>query len=91
MDPSECLALPIPDLGVSILRRLRHLSDEWRNSHNFTQWTVDGNDGWFSPMQPVSVSIYRTGGDRQGERDQLKARLRQAWTWLETQGYVIDE
>jgi hypothetical protein len=57
MSPDECLAMRIPDLGVAILRRLRSLGEEWRSSHNFIQWTVDGNDGWFSPNQPITTSV----------------------------------
>jgi hypothetical protein len=89
MTPADCLALRIPDLGVAILRRLSGLDETYLNSHNFTIWTVDGNDGWFASAPPVSTSVYGLGADRRTEREKLKARLRQAWTWLETEGYVV--
>ena len=89
MTPSECLAMRIPDLGHAILRRLSGLDETHLNSHNFAQWTVDGNDGWFASAPPVSTSIFGLGEDRRAERDKLKARLHQAWTWLETEGYVV--
>lgn len=79
----------IPDLGVAILRRLNHLGDEWRNDHNFVQWTVDGTNGWFDASRPIVTSVYTPGEDRRAERDELKAKLRQAWGWLERQGYVV--
>jgi hypothetical protein len=82
MSPDECLAMRVPDLGVAILRRLRNLGEDWRSSHNFIQWTVDGNDGCFSPNQPVGTSVYSPGSDRRAERDRLKANLQRAWTWL---------
>ena len=79
------------DLGVAILRRLNQLGEEWRNPHNFAQWTVDGNDGWFSPMMPITTSVYTPGLDRRQRRDDLKAKLREAWNWLEQQGYVAPD
>ena len=91
MTPAECLAMRIPDLGVSILRRLRNLGEEWRSSQNFVEWTVDGNDGWFSANLPIATSVYTPGSDRRAERDRLKAHLQRAWTWLENQGYVVPD
>ncbi len=88
MSPEVCLAMRIPDLGVAILRRLRALGPEWSNPHNFVQWTVDGNDGWFSPIAPISTSVYTPADDRRQRRDELKTKLRQAWNWVEQQGYV---
>lgn len=89
MTPSDCLAMRIPDLGVAILRRLSGLDETHLNSHNFTQWTVDGDEGWFAAAAPVSTSIFGLAADRRAEREKLKARLHQAWTWLETEGYVV--
>lgn len=91
MTPEACLAMRIPDLGVAILRRLNHLGEEWRSLHNFAQWTVDGNDGWFSPMMPISTSVYTPGLDRREQRDQLKTKLRRAWNWLEGESYVAPD
>lgn len=89
MSPAACRAMRIPDLGVAILRRLNHLGEEWRNDHNFVQWTVDGTNGWFDVDRPITTSVYLPGMDRRAERDELKAKLRQAWSWLERQGYVV--
>jgi len=89
MSPADCRAMRIPDLGTAILRRLNHLGEEWRNNHNFVQWTVDGTNGWFDPNRLITTSVYLPGMDHRAERDALKAKLRQAWSWLERQGYVV--
>lgn len=91
MSPEECLALRIPDLAVAILRRLPLLDASWVNPHNFAQYTVDGSDGWFSPQRIVTTQVYIPGEGARAARDALKARLRQAWAWLETQGYVAPD
>jgi hypothetical protein len=89
MSPAACEAMRIPDLAVAILRRLDGLDEQWRNDHNFVQWTVDGTNGWFDSSRPITTSVYGPGTDRRAERDRLKAKLRQAWSWLEQQGYVV--
>jgi hypothetical protein len=91
MSPADCLALRLPELGVAILRRLPGLGETWLNPRNFANWTVDGTDGWFASAGPVTTSIYGVGNDRRQERERLKARLAQGWTWLEAQGYVVDD
>lgn len=88
MTPEQCKAMRIPDLGVAILRRLAVLGEQWRNDHNFVQWTVEGNDGWFPSNRVIMTSIYIPRDDR-AECGTLKAKLRQAWTWLEQEGYVV--
>src|SRR5690348_16071629 len=91
MSPQECLAMRTPDLGVAILRRLAGLDETWRNEHNFVQWTVDSNGGWFATQGPLVTDVYVPGADHRQQRDRLKARLRQAWRWLDNQGYVAPD
>ena len=90
MTPAACLAMPIPTLAVEILRRLATLDDTWRNAYNFTQWTVDGSSGWFPTGGTITTSVY-VGTPPNPQREALKTKLREAWTWLEKEGYVVDD
>jgi hypothetical protein len=89
MSPADCLQLRIPDLGVAILRRLCLLGEADLNSRSFVEGTVDGPGGWFYAAPPISTSIFGLASDRREERQKLKMRLYQAWSWLESQGYVV--
>lgn len=90
MTPADCEAMEIPTLAVEILRRLNVLDDTWRNPHNFTQWTIDGSNGWFPKGGTITGSVYLPKPPN-AQRENLLTKLRAAWAWLEKEGYVVDD
>lgn len=90
MTPADCDAMQIPTVAVEILRRLATLGEMWRNVHNFVQWTVEGPTGWYPKGTTITSGAY-VPEPPNALRDRLKTKLREAWAWLEKEGYAVDD
>jgi hypothetical protein len=84
LTPEQILRIPSEQLGIFILHRLTKLPDNHWGMHNFTVEYLAAT----MPSQPFVTSVY-TGDQLQAGREEITAKIADAWTWLEQQRYLV--
>lgn len=91
MSPTDCLALRVPELGVAILCRLSGPRGDLAEPTELRH--LDGRrDRWLVSLRGAGdyFDIWRRQRSPPGARES-EGPARQGWTWLEAQGYLVDD
>jgi uncharacterized protein (TIGR02391 family) len=87
LEPEQILRTTPEQLGVLILRFLPSAPDDgWWGAHNFTINYL----AYTRPSTP-GVTTWATGDELLRDNGPVALKLREAWSWLDREGYVVPD
>ncbi len=85
LSTDEIMRMPSETLGILILHRLTELDDNHWGMHNFTvEYLAE-----VVPQQSSIASGVHLGDSGHAGREAVRAKIGEAWTWLEQQRYLV--